>query len=335
MLGQLGLHIDRRAIWGEPDRLLATNLDAAPKASTAGVFMFDIEHRDHVWYWSADDSKDIPDHFTPNDLTACGPRRENVYVTDHFDGYIVQINGSSSAAPDNKDYRVLAKIKENFFPADPSKLETEGHIVNGIECMSDDTLLVAFMTPPGTKGKILRVDMETGEYAEVPLPDVDGTGMFSRFDGFYKEDETTLWATTNTGNGRVLKIVATDPGWTAIEAVFAREPTSCDTGDNGPTTGVLVRDTFVTSGDKIEAMEKSSLKLVWPSGGGGGGSSSSSGSGSGGSTGDGADDYPHGLVATLAVFVALFGAVILGAGVFVWRQRRMRRAGGDTPYLDL
>jgi hypothetical protein len=98
---------------------------------------------------------------------------------------------------------------------------------------------------------------------------------------------------------------------------------------------VLVRDTFVTSGDKIEAMEKSSLKLVWPSGGGGGGSSSSSGSGSGGSTGDGADDYPHGLVATLAVFVALFGAVILGAGVFVWRQRRMRRAGGDTPYLDL
>ena len=182
----------------------------------------------------------------------------------------MQINGSSSAAPDNKDYRVLAKIKENFFPADPSKLETEGHIVNGIECMSDDTLLVAFMTPPGTKGKILRVDMETGEYAEVPLPDVDGTGMFSRFDGFYKEDETTLWATTNTGNGRVLKIVATDPGWTAIEAVFAREPTSCDTGDNGPTTGVLVRDTFVTSGDKIEAMEKSSLKLVWPSGGGGG-----------------------------------------------------------------
>ena len=88
--------------------------------------------------------------------------------------------------------------------------------------------------------------------------------MYSRFDGFYKEDETTLWATTNTGNRRVLKIVATDPAWTSVEAVYAREPTSCDTGDNGPTTGVLIGDMFVTSGDKIEGMKKSSLKLVWP-----------------------------------------------------------------------
>ena len=53
MLGQLGLHIDRRAIWGERDRLFATNLDAAPKASTAGVLMLDIESRAPVWYWSA------------------------------------------------------------------------------------------------------------------------------------------------------------------------------------------------------------------------------------------------------------------------------------------
>ena len=324
MLGQLGLHVDHAN-----DRLLATNLDAAPKASSAGVFSFDFKQRP-VFYWNADDVPQLPGNFTPNDLTACGAGRQKVYVTDHVNGYIVEVESADK-------YRILTKVRENKYTT-PETLATDAYIINGIECMgpknSNGVLLVALMTPAGSKGKIFRVDMKTGDYTEVPLPDVHGVGMYSRLDGLYRQDPKTLWATTNTGNRRVLKIEAKDDTWNEIAAVYAREPTTCDTGDNGPTTGVFLQyetgylDYFVTTGDTIEFFRPWSLDLVFPTPSSGG-STTPSGGGI-------IDNYPHGLVSTLAVFCGLFGAIVFGgAGYFLWRKRQQHNPEDSKTYVEI
>ena len=240
-MGQLGIHVDH-----DNNRLIATNMNAAPLASNAGVFAFNITTGEEIWYWNA---AATAANFTPNDVTVGNSK---VYVTNHVQGHVMEIQDATTA-------REIARIRQNEFV---QPLETRGRIVNGIEYISDKVLLVGFMTPPGEKGKLFRVDIGSGSYAEIPLPDCDGVGRFSRMDGIYKENDRTIWVMTNSGNRRVLKIVASDNTWTGIDAVYASPPSTCATG---PTTGVLVGNRFVTTGNKVQSHRTRDLSLVWTS----------------------------------------------------------------------
>ena len=242
-MGQLGIHVDR-----DSNRLIATNMNAAPLASSVqGVFAFNITTGEEIWYWNA---TTIATNFTPNDVTTGNGK---VYVTNHVQGHVMEIQDATTA-------REIVRIQENMFL---QPLDTRGRIINGIEYISDKVLLVGFMTPPEEKGKLFRVDIGSGSYAEIPLPDCDGVGRFSRMDGIYKEDDRTIWVMTNSGNQRVLKIVASDNTWTDIEAVYASLPSTCAAG---PTTGVLVGNRFVTTGDAVQSHLTRDLSLVWASG---------------------------------------------------------------------
>jgi hypothetical protein len=195
------------------DRLIATNMNSAPRADgVTGVLVLQISTGKELFYW---DGTIIANDLTPNDVTVCPNGK--IYATDHVYGHIVEIESASK-------WRKVTQIKENKFE---EPLGTKAHLTNGIVCISNDMLLVGFLTPPkeegkkAVKGKLLRVNIKTGNYQEVPLPDVDGVGDYVRMDGVYKEDATSLWITTNSGNRRVLKIVATDSSWAQVKEVYA------------------------------------------------------------------------------------------------------------------
>ena len=55
---------------------------------------------------------------------------------------------------------------------------------------------------------------------------------------------------------------------------------------------------------------------------------------SGGSTND--DMYPHALVATLAVFCGIFGAIVFGGvGYLMWQRHKTLRSSIDQPYVEI
>ena len=245
---QLGLEVDM-----DRDRLIATNMNSAPRADgVTGVLVLQISTGKELFYW---DGTIIANDLTPNDVTVCPNGK--IYATDHVYGHIVEIESASK-------WRKVTQIKENKFE---EPLGTKAHLTNGIVCISNDMLLVGFLTPPkeegkkAVKGKLLRVNIKTGNYQEVPLPDVDGVGDYVRMDGVYKEDATSLWITTNSGNRRVLKIVATDSSWAQVKEVYASEPSACNTG---PSTGVLVNgNKFYMTGSQLTSIFANTIKIVW------------------------------------------------------------------------
>ena len=244
---QLGLPVDMDRDW-----LVATNLNKAPEADgLAGVLVLRVSTGEKIFYW---DGTQIASNFTPNDVTVCPNGK--IYVTDHVHGNIVEIENENI-------WKKITQIEENHYER---PLETEASLTNGIVCISNDILLVSLMTPKkvegktAVKGKLLRVHIEKRTYEEVPLPDVEGVGDYVRFDGIYKEDATSVWIATNSGNKRALKITATDNSWRKVKEIYASKPSACN---NGPTTGVLVNGTFHMAGGNLASISASSMVKVW------------------------------------------------------------------------